>query len=89
MSTVAEVEASELFADESVNWRYCMREATFSHRKACEFVVHVGDPLSADGDVAYCDSRVVEMREFGCTEEFVEAYLEAVEEGATRVLFWA
>jgi hypothetical protein len=94
LSTLAEIEATEMFEDESADWRYCVKEATFAHTSpdACEFIFHIGDPLDrrleAPGD-SYADHRVEEMRAFGCSEEFVGAYLEALAEGAVRVLFWA
>lgn len=86
---LASVEASDLFEDESVDWEFCVERATFQHKSpdACEFILHIGqDP--ADDD-SYFRAKVEEMREFGCTEEFVAAYTAAKEAGAVRVLFWA
>ena len=79
---MAEIEASDFFEDESVNWQYCMCHATFVHKEACEFIIH-------SGDYEFVTSRCREMKEFGCTEDFIKAYKHAAEQGAIRVLFWA
>lgn len=80
-TTMAEVEASEFFPDENVNWNYCMTQATFSHRDACEFIIHCGDP-------DFVKNRATHMRNFGCTPAFIDAYLLAAASGAIRVLFY-
>lgn len=79
---IADIEATEFFEDESINWRYCMCHATFSHREACEFIIHAGDP-------EFVENRVDEMKDFGCTEDFIKAYVGAAAAGAVRVLFWS
>jgi hypothetical protein len=92
VNVTAEVEASDLFEGENVNWRYCLRHATFQHKDetACEFILHIGSDLMWDGDSPpYWQSTVEEMRQFGCSESFVGAYLAAKEIGAVRVLFYA
>jgi hypothetical protein len=83
VSVLMEIEATDLFRDENVNWRYCKAHATFSHKEACEFVLHIGD------EDEYMQSKIDEMLEFGCTIEFVRCYEKAAKMGATRVLFWA
>jgi hypothetical protein len=86
-SILAEVEASSLFAGENINWKYCVEHATFAHRDddACEFILHIGDgPESED----HADTIVAKMKEYGCTPEFIEAYTEARDAGAVRVLFY-
>ena len=87
-SVMAEVKASALFADESVNWRYCVDHATFVHRDedACEFVLHIG---GGPGSESYADEIIAEMKEYGCTPDFIDAYTEARDAGALRVLFHA
>ena len=80
-TTMAEVEASEFFPDENVNWNYCMEHATFSHRDACEFIIHSGDP-------EFVKHTATQMKNFGCTPAFRDAYLLAAASGAIRVLFY-
>lgn len=82
LSQIAEIDATDLFEGENINWQYCMQHATFSHKEACEFIIHIGD----DEFIANC---IQEMQEFGCTEDFIRAYREAKATGAWRVLFWA
>ena len=81
-TTMAEVNADSYFEDESVNWKYCMCHATFSHKEACEFIIH-------SGDNDFVEHKVEEMKEFGCTEDFINAYKMAAASGAIRVLFWS
>ena len=78
---MAEVEASEFFEDESVNWRYCKEQAAFSHRHACEFILHCGNDV-------FTKRTVEDMKAFGCTTNFIDAYIAAAAAGATRVLFY-
>ena len=85
MSQLAEVDASDYFADESINWQWCCQFATFQHKDACEFVVHIGE---ASDDLDYAKNKVDEMRAFGCTADFIAAYQEAAAAGAVRVLFY-
>jgi len=80
-TTMAEIEASEFFPDEGVNWKYCMEHATFSHRDACEFIIHCGD-----GE--FTKSTAERMKNFGCTIPFIDAYILASASGAIRVLFY-
>lgn len=70
------------------NWMYCNEHATFSHREACEFILHIGiDPNVEAGD-EHWRHVVDEMKTFGCTQEFIQAYLDAKDAGAMRVMFW-
>jgi hypothetical protein len=86
-SVQAEVEASSLFAGENVNWKYCVDHATFIHRddNACEFILHIG---GGPGSENYADTIIAEMKEHGCTPAFIDAYTEARDAGALRVLFY-
>jgi hypothetical protein len=89
MEPTASIEASELFENDNINWQFCVERATFQHKDddACEFILHIGqDPLFGD---SYFNLKVAEMREYGCTDEFVAAYIAACDAGAVRVLFWA
>lgn len=79
---LAEIDATEFFEDESVNWQYCMCHATFSHKEACEFIIH-------SGDAEFVNHRSEEMKEFGCTKDFIDAYRKAAKQGAIRILFYA
>lgn len=64
-------DAFDLFENESINWKYCMENATFTHRDACEFVLY----LSQDDDIF--EDTLTEMKEFGCTEEFMKTVKQA------------
>lgn len=79
---MAEIDATDLFEDESINWQYCMCHATFAHKEECEFIIHAGDE-------EFVEYIVKEMEDFGCTKDFITAYKKAAAEGAIRVLFWA
>lgn len=88
-SVLADVEADDLFQDENVNWKYCMEHATFVHKGACEFILHIGGEAESSDDVSYAENTMAEMRKFGCTPEFIAAYRDARDAGAMRVLFHA
>jgi hypothetical protein len=81
-SVLAEIEW-KFDGDEDVNWRFLVQHAAFAHREACEFLLHVGS-----AEDPYWKHVEHKMREHGCTEDFVAAYLAAKDAGATRVLFW-
>ena len=87
-SVLADVDASALFKDESVNWKYCVEHATFVHhdKDACEFILHIGDEL---GSESHADEIIAQMKACGCTQPFIDAYTEARDAGALRVLFHA
>lgn len=88
-STLAEIEWEFKGDVDDPNWSWLDQHANFSHREACEFIVHVGDDdLDGEGLSEYARFTVNEMREGGCTEKFVAAYVEAAKRGAMRVLFW-
>lgn len=77
------------FDDDGPDWSYCQAHATFSHREACEFVLHVGsDGIDASGLPEYARNLVDEMMRWTCTPAFIEAYTSAARTGAARVLFW-
>jgi len=75
------------FEDDDPNWEFCLRNSTFVHKEACEFILHIGQDVGESP--APWRSYVEVMRKGGCTEDFIEAYLEAKDAGACRVLFWA
>ena len=87
-SVLAEVEASALFARENINWKYCAERAAFVHRDkdACEFILHIG---GGPGSESYADDIIAEMKAYGCTPAFIDAYPGARDAGALRVLFHA
>jgi hypothetical protein len=86
-SVLAAVEASALFADENINWKYCKERATFVHRDgdACEFILYIG---GEPGSENHAGDLIAQMREYGCTPDFIAAYTEARDAGALRVLFY-
>jgi hypothetical protein len=67
------------------NWLYCVQEATFKHDEACEFILHI----ERDQEEFPIEGQLHLMRDAGCTPEFVQAYLDAFNLGAQRVLFWS
>lgn len=88
MSLLAEVEWD--FDGEDANWRWLNEHANFSHREACEFIVHIGrDPNDDPADPPYWQVRAKEMEEGGCSKELIATYLEAQKAGAVRILFYA
>ncbi len=63
-----DVDATDLFANESPDWRYCVENASFSHREACEFIIHIG----MDDDETF-EERLREMHAYDeCSEDFLE-----------------
>ena len=76
---LAEIEASEFFQDESVNWEFCKGYASFSHKDACEFI------LPCD---CFSIERSRKMKKYGCTIPFIDAYLQAAAMGADWVIFY-
>jgi hypothetical protein len=83
LSRLAEIHARELFGDENVNWAYCKAKGTFHHSDplACEFILHIGEDAEAD-------ATMIAMDAFGCTPEFIDAFVMARATGAVRVLFY-
>lgn len=70
--------------DDDPDFVYLCTSATFEHREACEFILHVGDA----GDT-YAEDRLREMRAAGCSDELLAEYRRARELGCRRVLFWS
>lgn len=87
-SVCAEIEWP--FEDGDANWRYCVKNAAFAHKEACEFIVHVGERREAAQDELPDFARhcIEDMKKHGCTPEFIAAYEGAARAGAVRVLFW-
>jgi hypothetical protein len=86
-SVLAEVNATDLFKDDNINWKYCVEHATFAHKDndACEFILHIG---GGPGSEHHADTIIAEMKEYGCTPAFIDAYTEVRDAGAIRVLFY-
>ncbi len=85
LSILVEVEWG--FEEGSVDWNWCVENATFVHREACEFILHVGPTGDDAGDSPYWQYYVGTMRVAGCTDAFIDAYIAAKDLGAERVLF--
>ncbi len=85
-SIIAEVHAKDLFGDDNINWLYCKEHATFVHNDsdACEFILEIGNAEEAH---TYAETTIKEMAAYGCTSAFIDAYTEARDAGALRVLF--
>jgi hypothetical protein len=90
-SKLVEVDATDLFEmlvdGGQRNWDFCDQHAQFSHREACEFIVHVGSDFT--GECSIYARTIAQMRESRCTEEFIATYVAAKEAGAIRVLYYA
>jgi len=80
---MVDVYSMDLFEDEGVNWQYCKANATFSHKEACEFILHIGTEKD------YYKNKIREMKEFGCTRAFIDTYRAAKKKGAVRICFYA
>lgn len=81
---MAEVPADKFFEDDdSVDYRYCSKFASFVHKDACEFMIH----LSSNRDERF-DYELSAMKEFGCTEGFMEALKTARDSGATWAMLY-
>jgi hypothetical protein len=85
---LAEFDATDLLDENNVNWRYCVEHATFVHQDddACEFILHIG---GGPGSENHADTVIEEMKKYGCTPAFIDAYTEARDAGALRVLLHA
>lgn len=88
LSPLAEIYADKLFghSDDHPNFLYCVERASFQHAEACEYTLHIGDPTE---DPPHWEGVVQEMVAYGCTQDFIDAYLAAKDAGAVRVLFYA
>lgn len=80
---ISEVEWS-FGGDADPNYEYCVENATFKHYEDTEYVLSLG-PASDD---EYFDMIVEEMKEAGCSQEFIEACRYAKLSGATYILFY-
>jgi hypothetical protein len=84
---MAEINAEQFFKDteggDSLDWSYCNEFATFKHKEACEFILHCFH------DENYARNVIDQMRNYGCSEPFIDAFQKAADAGAIRVLFWA
>lgn len=80
---LVEVEASDLFVDDGPNWKWCIQNATFTHKEECEFILYVPE------ETEYFLAEVESMKAGGCTPEFIKAYEDARKLGAAKVLFWS
>ena len=88
MSNLCEIQWD--FDGEDEDWKWLNENATFSHREACEFIVHVGeDDKDATGLTEYARDTAAKMGEAGCSDDFIAEYVKAAQLGAVRVLFYA
>lgn len=83
---LAQIEASAYIGTENPTWDWCRMNATFTHRDACEFIIHI-DGL-VDNPESFTAMKIAEMLNGGCSKSFVAAYAKAAEMGANRVLFY-
>lgn len=86
-SVLVEIEWEFPDGDDDINWKFLNQEANFSHRDACEFILHIGAGEAKQD--AYWSNMVHRMKEFGCTDDFIDAYIAAKNTGAMRVMFWS
>lgn len=76
------------FEDSDVNWTWCKDNATFLHKEACEFIIHIGEWDIQDSLPEFARGTIKDMKEAGCTADFIATYDKAARSGAVRVLFW-
>lgn len=76
---MVEVDADFLFENESENWKWCLDNATFTHREACEFIIHLGK------DTIFEPS----FKKYGCSKEFSRLIAQARAAGAEWLLLYA
>ncbi len=81
---VAEIEAESFFANESVNWRYCVEHAVFQHKDACEFMIY----LHPCDEILFLKLQD-ELQRYGCTADFLAVIKEARDKEAVWALFHA
>ena len=81
---MAEIDAHELFEDDSFDWKYCMNFATFHHadNDSCEFILY----LSKDNEIF--KETVENMKECGCSEEFMDTCMEVKNKNIEFILFY-
>lgn len=77
------VEVEWHFEEGDVNWRYCKAQASQGFRYASGFILYIGE-----AEDAFWAGKMDEMRNFGCTDDFIAAYEAARDAGALRVMFW-
>lgn len=88
MSTLAEV--SWQFDDElggtDPDFAWLEEHATFKHTAelVAEWIVHLGDGFTGD----HWSESLKEMREAGCSPEFVQTCTAARDAGAVRIVFY-
>lgn len=82
---IVEVYAGELFGDNNVNWQYAKDHAHYTTEE-CRFILDVGR-FSYDRHSLY-QLTLLDMKVYGCTEEFLNKYTELAKMGADYVLFY-
>jgi hypothetical protein len=87
-----EVDASELLVDGSNDVWFCKTESDIkdSDPWAGEFIFEVGNsPDEAQLDLTpVWIGTLKSMQNFGCSEEFIAAYQQAVDLGVSRILYY-
>lgn len=92
ISKLAEVDSTDLFGEFKTghiyknnynnNHNYCYEFSIFSTKYDDDFILHIGE------DSKYYEETLERMKVYGCSEDFIEAYKQAKEAGAIRVLFY-
>lgn len=88
-SVLMDVDVTPLFYNEdgsfqnNINWQFCQQYAVFEHTSEYEYILHIGDGRDNN---QLSDSIIEDMKEFGCTPEFIELYKEARRKGAMRLM---
>jgi hypothetical protein len=62
-----DVDATDLFDGESIDWKYCVENASFAHKDACEFILYIG----WEADSEEFDDKIREMTSYGCSEDLI------------------
>jgi hypothetical protein len=73
--SIMDIDATDLLADESEDWHYCMESASFYHKEACEFMIYIG--FEDDEDF---EDRMREMKAYGDGSEDLRALMRLARE---------
>jgi hypothetical protein len=64
---IIDVDVTQLFEGESLDWKYCVDNAPWQHNEACEFLLYTW----RDDSEVYFVEKIREMTEYGCSEDLI------------------
>lgn len=80
---VATYDATDLFKDDSPDWKWCVDHASFSHNSACEFMVYCG------GSTLDFKCMLGQMEEQGASQKLISHIKHARDIGAKWAMLYA